>query len=169
MTEDEKPVEKEEYLRKTVQAWVDSNPAEFKSNCKLLYRKMVFDRCRKYIGAPEEYLKTMLNTLPEFMKWYLSVFETVFMAGAFGVASAFAVIFVNNVITSSQQLAGWVFPFVLVLLIAVAALLPYRESRWLSYVIQHWFYVRHNINELNIEVYYISTILTIRKGKEKKI
>jgi hypothetical protein len=34
----------------------------------------------------------MLSTLPDFMKWYLSVFETVFMAGAVGVADRFIIL-----------------------------------------------------------------------------
>lgn len=166
MAEDEKPVEKEEYLGKAVQAWVDSNPAEFKDACKPLYRKKVFDRCRKYIDAPEEYLKTMLNTLPEFMKWYLSVFETVFIAGAVGLVSAFAVISLNNAITSFQQWVGWVLPLVFAVIIAAAVTLKPLKF---SHFIQHRFYVRHNLNESNIELYYISLIMKIRKERDENL
>ena len=76
------PIETKEYLKKTVKTWVDSNNAEFKEGDKPIYREKVFDRCEKYIDAPDEYLQTMLSTLPDFMTWYLSVFETVFMAGS---------------------------------------------------------------------------------------
>jgi len=166
MIEDKKPAENEEYLKKVVQAWVDNNPAEFKDDCKLLYRKKVFDRCRKYIGAPKEYLETMLNTLPEFMKWYLSVFETVFMAGTVGLVSALAVISLNNAITSFQQWVGWVLP--LVLAVAIAAAVTSKPLRF-SHFIQNRFYVRHNLNESNIELYYISLVMKIREERDKNL
>lgn len=150
--------EDKEALRKVVQDWIDSNPTEF-FEVKPLYRRQVFDRCQKYIASPDDYLRIMSNALPEFMKWYLNVFETVFLAGLFGLVVAFLAVSLNEAATSFYQFF-WIIPLAIAISIsAVAILKPDRLSHW----IQHRFFVRHNLNELNIELYYVSTIMKIRR------
>jgi len=122
----------------------------------------MLNRYNKYIGVPDDFLKIMLNSMPDFMKWYLSIFETVFMTGAFGLISVFSILTITNAITSFQNLASWIVPIIAIVGIALIILIPYKKTRLFSYIIQRWFYLKHNINELNIEMYYISKILEIR-------
>jgi len=111
----------------------------------------------------------MLSAQPDFMKWYLGVFETIFMAGGVGVASALIVIFFNKLATLNQQWYSWLFSWLIPLicalvLISVVALFPLK----ISHRIQTLFYVRQNMKENLIEIYYISTIMKIRKENYEK-
>lgn len=107
----------------------------------------------------------MLDAMPEFMKWFLSIFETVFIAGGAGLVSALGLLSLNYAITSFHSYV-WLLPFVPMLVIIVLVLIS-RVNGWLSHFLQIKFHIKQNVNEDNIEMYYISTILRLRDQKKK--
>lgn len=164
MTNDHSKVK--DLVEQTVKLWIKENKTQFFENNKELYRsKAVFDRCEKYIGAPDEYLKAMLSGMPRFTNWFLSVFETVFLVGLFGLIVGLLILSVSEVTTSFFELA-WLIPLAIAI---VSSVLSYRFRESLSHFAQVKFLIRHNINEIDIEMYYISTLLNMgNKRKENE-
>jgi hypothetical protein len=182
-----------------VRKWIAQNPPEFTVNGisgsrQLRYRKRVLERCKQYKNAPDEYLKTMLKTLPENIKWYFNVLQTVLVTGLVGFLATLTVLTCSNLITWLQKLfkttvppvsdfneflvlaqasfadwVTWVFPASVLAIVFYLALKTHEAtgSSWLSYIIQHKFKIAHNLTELKIEMYYVSKIIEIRtKQKE---
>jgi hypothetical protein len=180
MTE-KKSVETEDDVPKLVREWVEENYAEFNEGglqCgKHLYRDNIFARSEKYQNAPDEYLKTMLKTLRETIKWYFNLFQTVFIAGIFGLEVTLFVLFLNSLSTwipkhpLDLNIISWVLPLIIAFIIAVSALKTNKKSQspWLSNFIQTKFYILHNLKELHIEIYYISKILKIREAERASL
>jgi hypothetical protein len=177
---EKKSVETEDDVPRLVKEWVEKNYAEFNEGglqCgKHLYRDNIFARSEKYRNAPDEYLKTMLKSLPETIKWYFNVFQTVFIAGLFGLEATLFVLFVNSLSTwfpkhpLDLNIISWALPLIFAFLIAVPALKTNKKSQspWLSYFIQTKSYILYNLKELHIEIYYISKILKIREARNGK-
>lgn len=160
-----------------VRKWVDTNPSEFRESGtnQELYREAIFERCKKYVDAPDEYLNLRQKTLPEERKWYFNVFQTVFIAGVFGLGTSLFILFLNNLLTWLQKspldlnFLGWILPLALL----VVVILSLREDEkhktsWLSAFIQKRFRILHNLKELDIEMYCVSKIIETRKEKEKE-
>lgn len=159
-----------------VKKWVNRNPAEFREpeTNKRLYRETIFKRCKRYLNAPDEYLNFRKKTLPEERKWFFNVFQTVFLVGIFGLETSFLVLFLNNLSAWFQKLSldlnvlSWLLPLV-ILLVTVALSLKQdkrHKTSWLSGFIQKRFRILHNLRELDIEMYCVSTIIESRKEKE---
>jgi len=197
--------EKEDELDKLIgiRDWIKQNPAEFtidgkpvnltkENEPRLRFRLRILDRCKQYKKAPDEYLKTMLKTLPEIFKWYFNVFQTVFIAGLVGLwASAFYFTcssfftwaskttwalpssfnnFLSLASASISDWIGWVLSGLFVIIVLFLALISNKKtgSSWLSHIIQHWFKIVHNLTELKIEMYYISKIIEMREAEKRQ-
>lgn len=175
----DKKEEREDRVTELVRQWVEKNSAEFtdsgKPDGKPLYRERVFGRCEKYRDAPDEYLEAMLKTLPETIKWYFNVFQTILVAGILGVTTTLFILFLNGLSTWVQKLSvdfsivNWALPLTLFLIIVCRALKTNEvtQSSWLSNFIQTKSYIRYNLKEIHIEIYYIAEILRIRKAKRE--
>lgn len=159
-----------------VKEWVNRNPAEFREpeTNKRLYREIIFKRCEKYLNAPDEYLKLRQKTLPEQRKWYFNIFQTVFMVGIFGLGTSLLILFLNNLFAWFQKLSldlnvlGWVLPLVAIIVIVALSIKQSKRHKTslLSGFIQKQFRILHNLRELDIEMYCVSTIIETRKEKE---
>lgn len=183
-------------INELVEAWIAKNSAEFTfvgifGKRKLGYRPQVLARCKQYDNAPDEYLNTMLKTLPELIKWYFNIFQAVFIAGLVGSLAAAFVAAYSNVLKWASKITimpssldnflyltkiyylNWI-PWALpAIFIAITLFLVFKSNKkagssWLSYMIQHWFKIVHNLNELKIEMYYISKVLEIRTNLESR-
>lgn len=171
--EKKKPAEAEDEIGKLVEIWINQNPAQFTvkgifGKTHLLYRKNVLQRYKQYKDAPDEYLTTTLKTFPEAFKWYFDIFQAVFMAGIVGLVVTACVFAWSSFVKSISNWIFWVLPALFVIIVFILAFTTNKktESSWLSYIIQHWFKITHNLNELKIEMYYISTILEKRKQND---
>ena len=169
---------KEDKIIDLVRKWVDSNPAEFgeSETNQILYRKVVFERCRKYVDAPDEYLNLRQKTLPEERKWYFNIFQTVFIAGMFGLETSLLILSLSHFSAWFQEvpldftILKWLLPFILFLVLAG---LSFKEDKrhktsWLSAFIQTKSRILHNLKEIDIETYCVSKIIEARKEKEKE-
>ena len=196
----DKPAKEE--IHDLVRDWIKENPAEFtvdgklvdltkENEHKLRFRLRILDRCKQYKNAPDEYLKTMLKTLPDTFKWYFNIFQTVFIAGLVGsLASAFYFTCSSFIIWTSKiswalpssfynflSLASasvldwiaWVFSGSYVVIVFILAMIPHKKtgSSWLSHIIQYWFKIVHNLTELRIEMYYISKMIEMKEAAKK--
>jgi len=175
----------EDIVDKLVSDWIEQNSAEFtisgeyvdfkkkENENKLRFRPRILDRCKQYKGAPDEYLKTMLETLQESYKWYFDVFETIFLAGLFGLFVTLTILTINNFLSSVQtsfsDWIGWVVPLCILVFLGASAILTRKVSKssYLSHFIQHRFRIVHNLTELKIEMYYISNLIKIREAKKE--
>ena len=153
--EEQIPEEEKEQLKKAVETWINKNPTDFFSTyffskkCKPLYRPTSIDRCEKYIGAPDEYLRTMMDALHNFMNWYLNIFETVFLAGIMGfIITVVAVILTKMPISFLHQWWFWFILVIVAFLICIAFAKIQTFSRWL----QNISLLRLNLNEIQIEL-----------------
>jgi len=189
MSTNNKPTE--DNVDELVKKWIEQNPAEFtidgkpfKIDCKadskrLRFRPRVLERCKEYKNAPDEYLKTMLKTFPESIKWWFGILQTLLVAGLIGFTTTISVFTLNNFLSwlpepifipISPKLVSWIFPLIIIILpIFCLALKTNKETEtsWLSYLIQYKSRIVHGLVELKIEIYYVSKIIEIRE-KEKE-
>lgn len=170
-----KPQEEKD-VPEIVKKWIDENTAEFGDAERKFYRDNVLDRCKQFLFAPDDYLEAMLKTLPELMKWYHNVFQTVFMAGMAGLTVTILVLFLNNFFEWIQNLSfdlsivRWFFPAGILVVIGILLLRIDKTlgSPKISELIQTHFRIKHNLKEIEIMMYYISTILRIREVNKLK-
>lgn len=171
--------EQESDIDALVKKWVNENYGAFKEggkpNGSCLYRKSIFERCKRYRDAPEGYLKTMLEkSLPDSIKWYFNIYQIVFVAGTVSVSTTLFFWFLNNLFVfltdrSTVSFVKMVIP--VAFLIAIVALIWHEKSGspWLSRYFQIKFKIVHNLKEIYIEMYYIAKVLEMReksKGKQ---
>lgn len=177
----DKKEEREDRVTELVRQWVEKNSAEFTDSGKLdgkpLYRERVFHRCEKYRNAPDKYLEAMLKTLPETIKWYFNIFQTILVAGILGVTTTLFILFFNGLSTWVQKISvdfsivNWALPLTLFLIIVWLTLKTNEVTKtsWLSNFIQTKSYILYNLKEIHIEIYYVAEILRIRKAKRKNV
>jgi hypothetical protein len=203
MVEENQSNTSQDYFQKEVNKWIEDNYAVFKEggeqNGKILYRSTIVKRCKKYDSASDEYLRTMLKLFPEIMKWYLNVFQGVFLVGLVGFETTLLVLFSNNFAPWFQKLSNidwsiflsqskfeswlqklsildwystviWFVPLALFIVI-LAALKTNRksESSYLSHFIQTTFWIVKNLKDTEIEMYYISKILEKRELDKRHV
>lgn len=163
-----------------VRKWVEENYGEFREGAEtkgaLLYRPVIFERCRKFRNAPDGYLKTMLEkSLPDAIKWYFNIFQIIFITGAVSVSTAFFFLSLNNLFAfftdvNAVSLMEWLIPATLFSLVVVAAVSPHKKSQspWLSHFVQTKFRIIHNLKEIHIEMYYIAKVLEMREKSKSR-
>ena len=183
MTDEKPPVQIEDKVDECVTAWINENPAEFtidgnkvdlkpENEHKLRFRLRILERCKQYKNAPDEYLTTYLKAHSENVKWYFSILQAILMTGVVGFFVTVSVLAITNFISWFQNinLTGsitWILPVCFSGLIIALGLRENKRtnSSWLSHIIQYRFRIIHNLTELKIEIYYIATIMKIRKEK----
>lgn len=157
----------------------------------LRFRRKILERCKQYKDAPAKYLEEMLKTLPDTMKWYFNILQIVLMTGVLSFLVALSILAItkflewvqnlnvivdsftstmtlNNYIEFASGLVQWLLPTSIAALILFLALRENKtaQSSWLSYIIQHKFKIVHNLEELKIEMFYISKEMERQKTSE---
>jgi len=115
--------ETEDNIEEWVRYWVKTNSSYFKEGD---YRHNIFKRCEMYRKAPDRYLQSMLETIPELVKWYFNVFQTVFIAAMAGLETTLFVLFVNNL--THANVLHWVVPLALFIVIFLLAIIPDKKT-----------------------------------------
>jgi hypothetical protein len=173
----------ENNIKDLLKKWIEKNPKEFRKD--EFREATILDRCQQYRDAPEDYLRSMLKILPDIMKWYFNVFQTVFIAGLVGLETTLFVMFLSNLSAWFQRfpqdwgvlavhnvrpidviaLLSWMIPLLVLSVILFFALKTNKkyEASYLSHFIQKRFWIYGNLKEAKIEMYCISMILKIRQ------
>lgn len=185
----------EKNMREIVRKWIDDNKYEFVKGTpekyQKLYRDDILDKCSRHIGAPKDFLETRLKMIPEETKYYLTVFQTLILASFVAVVAFFLYGTVNSGMEwmkttlifsppasdppSNKNPLEWLggssfVIFIANLIILVILSLPIvnrKIGQKFSDFVQRKTRIVYNLRELQIEMYYISKILEIRKNNEE--
>ena len=151
-----------------VRQWVNDNSPQFGHEDEGFYRPSHFERCKRYLNAPTGYLETRLNTLPEAIKWYFQIMQIIIFTGLWAIILSVINTAIENfylsipIILEGDRNWGiflrWLLP------LAVLPPIFFFRKKVVRFI-QLSFLIKQNLNEADIEMYYISTILDHREMK----
>ncbi len=147
--------------------WIRNNPASFFENRKPLYRNNVLDGFHRYDEAPRQYLEEKLKSLPDAIKWYVQVFQIIFFTGFMAIALALCsksldVLLTWNNKPSQGMIIAITISYIVFLVIGTLWKPGTSGNPLLSDLVQRVFFIKINIRELELEMFYIALVLEDR-------
>lgn len=92
----------EEVILKEVEKWVNGNKAQFYPKCMPLHDKANFDRIKRFVDAPTEYIDERIELNKEVSKNYHKLHSSILLAGFTG----FYFILLSNVLSNLIEKYG---------------------------------------------------------------
>jgi len=150
-----------------MEEWIRSNRTTFFENQKPLFRKKVLDGYNRYDDAPKQYLEEKIKVLTDGIKWHLHVFQIVVFTGFMALALALCnksmdVLLTWNNKPAQGMIIAITISYIGFLVIGLLWKPGTSGNPLLSDIIQRMFFIKINIRELEIEIFYISLVLEDR-------